>query len=120
MNESAPRPDRFLRLLGLCRRAGRVVCGAPLIFEAMRSKKPPSLVIAAADASKGSAKRLRTKCEFYRVPLLFTDHPKDVLAHAVGKDGPLAAVAVMDAGIAEELLKSSGKDVSESVGNGNK
>ncbi len=109
-------PDRFLRLCGLCRRAGRVVCGAPLIFQALRGRTPPALVLVAADASEGSAKKLRTKCEFYRVPLLTTPYPKEVLAHAVGKDGPLAAIAVLDPGIAEELLKSSGKDASEAVG----
>ena len=109
-------PDRFLGLCGLCRRAGRIVCGAPLIFTALRGKTPPSLVLVAADASAGSEKKLRTKCEFYRVPLLKTPYPKEVLAHAVGKVGPIAAIAVMDAGIAGELLKSSGKDASEAVG----
>lgn len=109
-------PDRFLGLCGLCRRAGRVVCGAPLIFQALRGKTPPALVLVAADVSQGSEKKLRTKCEFYRVPLLKTPYPKEVLANAVGKEGPLAAIAVLDAGIAGELLKSSGKDASEAVG----
>ena len=119
VRDDVSRPDRFLGLLGLCRRAGRVVCGAPLIFQAMRSHKPPALVLVAADASEGSAKKLRTKCEFYRVPLLLTEYTKEALAHAVGKDGPMAAVAVLDAGIAGELLKSSGKDVSDPIGNEN-
>ena len=119
MNAEKQHPDRFLGLLGLCRRAGRVVCGAPLIEEALRSSRPPALVLVASDASEGAAKRLRTKCEFYRVPMLPTGYEKDVLARAVGKDGPLAAVAVMDAGIAKELLKSSGKDAPGATGNEN-
>ena len=115
MSERKP-PDRFLGLCGLCRRAGRIVLGAPLIFYALREKTPPSLVLLAADASAGSEKKLRTKCEFYRVPLLKTPYTKEVLAHAVGKDAPLAAIAVMDAGLARELLKSSGKDASDAIG----
>ena len=104
----AARPDRFLGLLGLARRAGRTVHGAPLIFTAMRTKRPPCLVIAAADASAGAQKKLRTKCSFYRTPLLISTYDKATLAHAIGSPGELAAVAVCDEGIAKELLKLSG------------
>lgn len=102
--------DRFLGLLGLARRAGRTVHGAPLIFAAMKSKRPPALVIAAADASAGAQKKLRTKCSFYRTPLLHSAYDKATLAHAIGSPGELAAVGVLDAGIAQELLKLSGSD----------
>ncbi|MBR7095282.1 MAG: ribosomal L7Ae/L30e/S12e/Gadd45 family protein [Clostridia bacterium] len=117
MSDTA-RPDRFLGLLGLSRRAGRAVIGAPLIAEAMHAKKRPALVLVAADASAGSAKKMQTKCNFYEVPLLRVPYTKEALGHAVGKDGPVAAIAVMDAGIAGELLKPSGKDAPTAVGNG--
>ena len=112
-----PMPDRFLRLLGLAKRGGNTIVGAPLIFAAMKKARPPLLVIAAADASPPSQKKLRTQCEYYRVPLLVSPYPKDTLSHAVGHMGPVAAVAVTDAGLAGELQKSSGKDVSVPVGN---
>ena len=111
------RPDRFLRLLGLAKRAGRTIAGAPLIFAAMRKKRPPLLVIAAVDASPPSAKKLRTQCEYYRVPLLLSPYTKETLSHAVGQLGPVAAVAVTDEGFARELQKSSGKEVSAPHGN---
>ncbi len=117
MSDNA-RPDRFLGLLGLCRRAGRVVIGAPLVGLSLRSGKAPALVLLAADASAGSAKKMQTKCNFYKVPLLCVPYTGEALAHAVGKGGPVAALAVMDAGIAGELLKSSGKDAPTAVGNG--
>ena len=110
-------PDRFLRLLGLAKCGGNTIVGAPLIFAAMQKARPPLLVIAAADASPPSAKKLRTQCEYYRVPLLVSHYTKDTLSHAVGHLGPVAAVAVTDAGLAGELQKSSGKDVSVPVGN---
>ena len=113
-------PDRFLGMLGLAKRAGRVVIGAPLIFAAMRTKEPPRLVIAAADASAGAMKKLTTKCEFYRIPLLATPYTKARLAHAVGGSGEVAAVAVCDAGFAEQLTKtpteaSSAADPNEEI-----
>lgn len=100
-------PDRFLGLLGLAKRAGRTVTGAPLIFTAMRSKRPPCLVLVAEDASDGARKKIRTKCEFYKIPLLNTTYTKEALAHAVGSCGEVAAVAVTDPGLAGELLKPS-------------
>ena len=110
-------PDRPLRLLGLARRAGKLLLGAPLIFAAMHKGKPPFLVIAAADASAPSQKKLRTQCEFYRVPLFISPYTKEALSHAVGKAGLLSAVAVTDAALAGELQKSSGKDVPPHGGN---
>lgn len=110
-------PDRFLGLVGLAKRAGRTVTGAPLIFTAMRSKHPPCLVLVAADASDGAKKKLRTKCEFYKVPLLCTSYTKDALAHAVGNSGEVAAVAITDAGFAGELLKPSMGQCSPKGGN---
>ena len=103
----AKAPDRFLGLLGLAKRAGRTVTGAPLIFIAMKSKRPPCLVLVAGDASDGARKKLRTKCEFYKVPLLQTTYTKEALAHAVGNSGEVAAVAITDRGLAGELLKPS-------------
>ena len=100
-------PDRFLGLVGLAKRAGRTVTGAPLIFTAMKSKRPPCLVLVAEDASDGARKKLRTKCEFYKIPLLYTTYSKDALAHAVGNSGEVAAVAITDQGLAGELLKPS-------------
>ena len=108
--------DRFLRLLGLARRAGKTVVGAPLVFAPMHKGRPPALVVAAADASPASQKKIRSQCEYYRVPLLETRYPKEILAHAVGKEGPVAAIAVTDPGLAEELRKSSGKEAADPVG----
>ena len=109
--------DRFLCMLGLAKRAGKVIAGAPPIFTAMHKGNPPLLVIVAADVSAPSQKKLYTQCEFYRVPLLPTAYTKEAISHAIGKDAPVAAVAITDRNFAGELQKLSGKDVSEPVGN---
>ena len=96
---------RFLRFLGLCRRAGKTVHGTPLVCTALAGKRRPFLVVMSAFASDGTQKKLTNKCKFYSVPLLSVDVATDILAHAVGKTGDLAAVGIMDEGFARELGK---------------
>lgn len=97
--------ERFLRFLGLCRRAGKTVHGTPMICEALRARKKPLLVIIAADVSDTTYKKLAFKCEYYQVPVQRTEASTEELAHAVGKTGVLAAVAVMDESFAKELIR---------------
>lgn len=97
--------ERFLRFLGLCRRAGKTVHGTPLVCRALAEKKKPCLVILAADVSEATAKKVKNKCGFYGVSLLQTEATTEALAHAVGKTGVLAAVAVADENFAKELMR---------------
>ena len=97
--------ERFLRFLGLARRAGKTVHGTPMICTALATKKPPCLVIMSLGASEKTQKKLTNKCSFYKVPLLTVDADTEALAHAVGKTGAVAAVAVTDESFASELCK---------------
>lgn len=94
----------LLGFLGLCRKAGHLICGTPQVTEALGGKRQPVLVIVAEDASPATQKKLRTQTEFYRVPLRTVSVSVEELAHAVGKTGALAAVAVTDGGMANALL----------------
>ena len=89
-----------MRALGLCRRAGALICGAPMIYESMRGKKPPLIVLEASDTSDGTHKRLTDKCAFYGVMHIRLLSDGEALASAVGKTGALAAVAVTDENLA--------------------
>ena len=85
-----------MRSLGLCAKAGCAIFGTPMICEALTGRRKPYLVLAAADNAENSAKRLRDRCAFYGVRLVICDANGTDLAHAVGKTGHLAAVAVTD------------------------
>ena len=104
---------RFLSMLGIARKAGKVICGTALICEAMRKKKKPLLVIVACDVSENTRETLVFKAEFYKVMAIVSDVTKDELSHIVGKDCTIAAVAITDISLAAELLKLSGKEASE-------
>ena len=91
--------------VGLCAKAGAVVCGTPLICEALRKKNPPVLVLLASDAAKNAEKKLTDKCGFYGVEIQKIPLDTAQLALAVGKRGLVAAVAVTSDGLAG-LVKS--------------
>ncbi len=89
----------LLQALGLCAKAGKLIYGSPMILESLRGGKKPLLVLAASDNSPNSAKRLQDKCTYYHISLVQTPVRGEALAHAVGKGGHLAAVAITDVGL---------------------
>ncbi len=89
-------PEKTLRALGLCAKARRLVMGTPMVCEALRSRQKPYLVVAAADSSANTLKRLCDKCAFYNVRLELLPIGGEELGCAVGKRGAVAAVAVTD------------------------
>ena len=116
MTEKTEKYDRFLRMLGLARRAGRVAIGTPLSLQALH-KGRARLLIVCEEASEQTKKKMRTQAEYYRIPLIVLKLPQQEFSHLLGKQAPVVSVAVTDDGFATELLKSSGKEVSEN-GNG--
>ena len=88
--------QKLLSALGLCRKAGKLICGTPLICDALRSAKKPYAVIMASDNSENTQKKLSDKCAFYGVELLTPDLDGDALSSAIGKSGRISAVAITD------------------------
>ena len=96
---------RFLGFLGLCKRAGRVIAGTPMVCAALAEEKKPPLVLYAAGASAASKKKIICKSEFYGVTALPLPISAEELGHAIGKMGAVAAVAVTDIGFADAMKK---------------
>ncbi|MBR5601761.1 MAG: ribosomal L7Ae/L30e/S12e/Gadd45 family protein [Clostridia bacterium] len=89
--------DRLLGAIGICRRAGKLICGVPLICTEMRKGGTVCAVLAASDASDNTKKKLSDKCKFYGVALTYLPYTAEQLAGAVGKSAPIGAVAITDA-----------------------
>ena len=85
-----------LHALGLCARARALTFGVPMLCEAMRTGRPPRLVLIASDVSDNTRKRLLDKCSYYHVPYQILPFGTGELAHAVGKTSGLGAVGVAD------------------------
>ena len=107
------KPNKLTGIIGLARKAGKAVCGTPLVCLSLREKIKPSLVLVSASASQSTCDKLRYKCEYYRVPLAILPLTTEELANAVGKGGSMACVAITDLGFAKAILtaaESTGKD----------
>lgn len=90
-------PDRLLGAIGLCRRAGKLICGVDLVCTELRRHGTVQMVLAPDDVSDNTRKKLNDKCKFYGVSLVFLPYTAEKLAAAVGKDAPIGAVAITDA-----------------------
>lgn len=98
--------EKTLRALGLCAKARRLICGTPMICDALRSNKKPLLVVSASDNAENTAKKLTDKCTYYGVRLVTVEADGDTLAAAVGKKSRVAAVAVTDENLCRLVEKT--------------
>ena len=108
--------SKLSSMIGLSRRAGKAVLGTPLVCLALRKFPKPCLVLVSEGASEGTKKKLTTKCAYYRVPLTLIPLSTEELAHAVGKEGDMAAIAVTDENLTKAILSArelTGKDGAE-------
>ena len=94
---------KLLGTLGLCRRAGKLVIGTPMVCEKMRAGRSVCYVFYASDVSDATVKKLQNKCSYYGIPILKIEASREMLGKAVGKSGAVAAVALTDAGFLPAL-----------------
>ena len=97
--------ERALGLMGLAVRAGRVIFGTPMVCDAMRAGKKIHLVIEACDSSENTHKRINDRCAYYGVKHVRANVGTGQFAHAMGKSGDLAVIAVTDQGMAKAILE---------------
>lgn len=91
---------KWMSLLGLANRARKIVSGEELVIKEIRTGRA-QLVILAEDASPNTSKKIRDKCHYYKVPVVFAQ-TRELLGQAIGKDARVA-VAVTEAGFAKKL-----------------
>lgn len=94
---------RFLFMLGLCRKAGAMIIGTPMVTASLPKGKI-KVVIYASDASANTEKKITDKCSFYGVKCIKADITSLTLAHAVGKDGAVCALGITDKSFSDELI----------------
>lgn len=92
--------DRILSLLGLCRRAGKLVIGADPTIESINKGKS-KIVIFANDFSKNSIKPVLTAAHSGNIKAFCINRCKDELSFALGK--LCGVLSVEDKGFADKL-----------------
>ncbi len=92
---------KWMSLLGLATRAGKVISGEELVVKEVRANHA-KLVILTDDASANTSKKVLDKCHHYGVPVR-TAPDRYTLGHMIGKHARVT-VAVIDAGFAKKLI----------------
>ncbi|MBQ4128207.1 MAG: ribosomal L7Ae/L30e/S12e/Gadd45 family protein [Ruminococcus sp.] len=91
--------DKLLSLLGLCRRAGKLVLGNDPVIDSINLKKA-KLVIVACDCSKNTAKGVLSTAHRCNVCAHVVPYTKDDISLAVGKYS--AVLSICDQGFAKK------------------
>ncbi len=101
---------KLQKYIGFAFAAKKLVLGTDLVLASIR-RRQAKLVLLAADVSARTTKQVLDKSSFYGVDVVSTDCTMEELARAVGKEAPIAAVAVTDkefaAAIRQSLKKSN-------------
>ena len=91
--------DRFLSLLGLCRRAGRLVLGNDPVIDSINLRKA-KLVIIASDCSHNTAKGVLSIAHRCSVKAYTVSYTKEEISLSVGKH--TAVLSITDDGFAKK------------------
>ncbi len=105
--------NKFLFMLGLCRRAGKLITGTDLVTKSLPSKKT-YLVIYTSDASQNTEKKVTDKCRFYGVECLKTEFDSSAVSSAIGKTGSICTLGIADVNFASELKSLIAASVKDS------
>ena len=95
---------RALSMIGLCKKAGRLLSGVPIVCDALREGRV-HLVVYASGAAENSVKRVCDKANSYSTAAIAVDASPEALGKSIGKPGAVAAVGILDAGFAAAIQK---------------
>ncbi|WP_428908624.1 YlxQ family RNA-binding protein [Niallia sp. Krafla_26] len=93
--------QKWISLVGLANRAGKIISGEELSVKEIRNGKA-KLVLLSADASANTTKKITDKCRSYQVPIRIVEN-RYVLGHAIGKDARVV-ISILDSGFAKKML----------------
>ena len=69
--------NKALSMIGLATKAGKVASGEFCTEKEVKSKRA-CLVIVADDASDNTKKKFQNMCDFYQVPIYFSQRQRDI------------------------------------------
>ena len=91
-------------MLGLAMKAGKVVIGTEQVI-AYLQKRRLKLVLLSGSSSDGTKKKIRSKCEYYAVPLSELPIQTDELGSLLGKTYTPAVVGITDENFTNAIMK---------------
>ncbi len=107
--------QKIFGLLGLCKRAGRLISGEKMCKQSVLSGEGCFIIIA-ADSSENTKKNLTDSCNYYDVPYAFFSTQEE-LGRSIGNYFN-ASVSVCDEGFANSIMKLMETEIIDSKTNG--
>lgn len=95
---------KFLLMLGLCKKAGALIIGTPLVTDSLPKGKVKAVLLA-SDASANTEKRVTDKCTFYKTTLIKASLSSVGIADAIGKSGAVCTLGITDENFSSQLIK---------------
>ena len=93
--------QKWISLVGLANRAGKIISGEELSVKEIRNGKA-KLILLSADASANTTKKITDKCRSYHVPIKMVEN-RETLGHAIGKEARVV-ISILDEGFAKKLM----------------
>ena len=106
--------ERLSGLLGMARRAGRLVAGFDAVKELIISKKA-KCVLLACDLSPKTEKELHFAAQD-AVPFLTIGLSKEEIGHAIGFEKSVGVIATEDKGFAKAFLNAAPSNEEDAYG----
>lgn len=94
--------NKLLKYIGFAYAARELVLGTDLVLTSIR-RRQAHLVILASDVSDRTAKQVLDKSAYYKAEVFRSNCTMEELARAVGKNAPIAVMAVTDRGFAAAM-----------------
>ena len=98
--------NKFLRLLGIAAKAGKLTYGGSLVRAKIQGRQKPSLVIISSDSSDNTQKRIKNCCSYYKCKFIVVSESSDTLGAKTGREGSISCIAVNDDGFATAMEKA--------------
>ncbi len=94
--------DKFLSLLGLARRAGRLTLGFDAVCSSA-AKKESRLILTASDVSEGTVRKLKNHLGECQTDIREIPYNQTDINAAIGK--PVRIISINDSGFSASLLE---------------
>lgn len=94
--------EKIFGMLGLARRAGKLIYGSDAAVNAVCSGKAKAVILA-ADASDRTKKLMRNKCASFETPLFEVEAGCEELGKKLGKSG-ISVLGISDINFAKAII----------------
>ena len=98
--------SKFIGLLGMATKAGKLTFGTNLVRTKIQSKQKPALVILSSDSSDNTKKRIINCCTYYGCRFKTVSYTANELGARTGREGSISCIAVNDEGFATAMEKA--------------